>query len=242
MNTPLLSLKKISLKIPQLSEPILSHINYDIYPNDFILILGANGSGKSSLLKLIYRQYLPTDGQIDFNNEPIKKIPLRYFHQSVGLLTQNYHESLFTELTVLENYLLFSQKKNTEKNRNDFSQHLSEFNPKLMTKLSQTVDALSGGEKQALALALRFIYPPQILLLDEHTSALDPKTANRIMELTHQMIKKYQITCLFTTHNLQFAEIYGNRILALNQGKIHKMIDRNRCQPISSKALLAVCF
>lgn len=242
MNTPLLSLKKISLKLSQLSEPILSHINYDIYPNDFILILGANGSGKSSLLKLIHRQYMPTDGQIDFKNESIKKISLRHFHQSVGFLTQNYHESLFIELTVLENYLLFSRKNNTEKNRNHFVEHLNQFNPKLITKLNQTVDALSGGEKQAIALALRLIYPPQILLLDEHTSALDPKTAEHIMQLTNRMIKKYQITCLLTTHNMQFAETYGNRILALNQGKIHKMIDRDRGQFVSSKELLAGCF
>lgn len=225
-SAPLLSLQHVSLSLPNVVAPILSDIHYEVKQGDFILILGSNGSGKSSLLKLISQQYHPTEGQVRFNHD-IK----------ISVLTQNCHDSLFTCLTVYENYLLFVKQNPS---RASLSKHLADFNPRLAERLDQRVDLLSGGEKQALALALTLLQPPDILLLDEHTSALDPLTAKHIMQLTAAMAKKYHITCLLTTHNMEMAENYGNRILALKQGKIYRMIeDRSRS---NTEDLLSVCF
>jgi len=242
LNKPILKLNRVALDFPSLSMPILSDINYEIYPEDFILILGTNGSGKSSLLKLISRQYIPTRGSIYLNGKNINKISKKIFRKKLGILTQDCHDSLFTELTILENYLLFGGKSSNKNNSIEICDYLAEFNAALSLKINQPVELLSGGEKQALALALHLINPPKILLLDEHTSALDPKTATQIMALTLRMAKKYKITCLLTTHNMEMAAEYGNRILALKQGKIYRTIERKDEPLLDSASLIAACF
>ncbi|MDX1901638.1 MAG: ATP-binding cassette domain-containing protein [Gammaproteobacteria bacterium] len=237
MKNTLLTLQNISLNLPNASAPILSDIHYEVKQGDFILILGSNGSGKTSLLKLISRQYQPTRGTIYLRNENIHRISQTNFTKKISLLTQNSHDSLFTALTVYENYVLFA-KKNIS--RDAFEKHLLDFNSKLSERLDQRVDTLSGGEKQALALALTLLNPPDILLLDEHTSALDPLTSAHIMSLTAAMAKKYDITCLLTTHNMEMAKQYGNRILALKHGKIYRMIE-DRAHS-TTEDLVSVCF
>lgn len=248
MNT-MLYIKQVSLKLPKLDNPILSAINYTVNKNDFIIVLGSNGSGKSSLLKLIDRRYTPTAGKIFLDHKLINEYSDAEFSKRVITLTQNPHDSLFTSLTVLENYLLVKQRNEpklfsirSKQEREFFSDYLQEFNPKLSLKLDQIVENLSGGEKQALALALGVLYPPEILLLDEHTSALDPKSAEQLMALTNRVVLQHHITCLLTTHDLDIAMQYGNRILALRHGEICKMYDAENKQQVSQQELLAVCY
>jgi putative ABC transport system ATP-binding protein len=227
MKNTILSIENVALKIPGVEKNILSEINYQVEENDFIVILGSNGSGKSSLLKLLNHHYQPTSGKILFNSHTIKT------------LTQNCHESLFTSLTVLENCYLYSSDR--KKNPNYFAEYIKKFNPNLELKLNQKVEKLSGGEKQALALALCVLHPPKILLLDEHTSALDPKSAQKLMVLTQEVVAQHKITCLLTTHDLDIALNYGNRILALRNGKILQIID-DKNSNLNQDSLLAACY
>lgn len=249
MNTALLTLSDVGLTIPTLDRPILSNINYQVYSGDFVIILGSNGSGKSSLLKLLDKRYTITHGKILFNGKSLKHYPDRIFSREIKTLTQNYQESLFPNLTVLENYLLIKQQYealsfslNHSIEQKFFSEYISSFNVKLPHKLHQVVDRLSGGEKQALALALTVLYPPKVLLLDEHTSALDPKTAETIMALTKSIVEKNHITCLLTTHDLSEAKHLGNRILALKNGYIHQAIEASEKANITQAELLAACY
>lgn len=249
MSTHLLDIKNVSLSFPGLEAPILNNINYEVRKNDFIIILGSNGSGKSSLMKLIDRRYRPTSGNIFLDEKLIESYPGSEFSNRVITLTQNCHDSLFASLTVLENYLLVKQRHEAKlfaitnkKERDFFAKYVAEFNPNLPKKLNQIVDKLSGGEKQALALALSVLYPPEILLLDEHTSALDPKSARQLMALTQQVVTQHHITCMMTTHDLDIAMNYGNRILALKQGEIYQTIDYANKAKVTEQELLAACY
>lgn len=224
----LLTLSHLSFTLPKLQKSILKDLSYTLAANDFVILLGSNGSGKSSLLKILTQQYSPSHGQIYFQGKNLKLLSRDAFSKKIAVLTQNPDDSLFCGLTIYENYLLANNaniKISNRQQRMQFKDYLKAYNPKLAQKLDDNVAKLSGGEKQALALALCFLNPPTLLLLDEHTSALDPKTSKTIMELTANKIKEHQITCILTTHDLDIALNYGNRILMLQEGEIHKQIE-----------------
>lgn len=243
MKKKILDIQNVSLAIATVDKPILSEINYQIYQSDFVIILGSNGSGKSSLLKLIDRRYQATTGQILLEEKLLSSYSENKFCKRVKTLTQNLHDSLFASLTVFENYLLIKNKIGSQKKEREFfKNYLLPFNPNLALKLDQQVDKLSGGEKQALALALTVLNPPDILLLDEHTSALDPKSAKDLMSLTQKIVQEFQITCVMTTHDLEIAEQYGNRLVALQHGKIYQQIESREKVKLNQDSLLAVCY
>lgn len=249
MKQTILELQNVSLQIPGNDIDILTDIHYQVHAGDFIVILGSNGSGKSSLLKLLDQRYHPTSGNILLNHKILSDYSRKEISHKIKTLTQNCHESLFTSLTIIENYLLvkehyepnlFSMKNKTE--REFLKNYLLKFNKNLPNKLDQVVEHLSGGEKQALALALTVLYPPELLLLDEHTSALDPHSSENIMQLTQSIAEEFKITCLLTTHDLSVAESFGNRILALKQGKAHQVIESDAKSQTTRKALLTACY
>ena len=237
----LLSFKNLAFSIP--NKTILQDINYDIHPQDFIILLGSNGSGKSTLIKLLHRECKITRGDILFHDKSINKYSSKNFGKRVSVLTQNCDESLFPSLTVYENYLLLKNKFSYDKQKYPhekafLTDYLSDFNVNLAHKLSQIIEQLSGGEKQALALAFCLLNPPELLLLDEHTSALDPKTSETIMQLTQQKAQQYHITCLLTTHDMDIALRYGNRILMLEDGRIYKTFDEDVKKRLTREELI----
>ncbi|MCD6047951.1 MAG: opuBA [Gammaproteobacteria bacterium] len=211
----MLSVKKLSLKFSD--HQVLSDINLEIQPGELIIILGSNGSGKSSLLKLIDRRYAIQQGSIILKDKPLEKYSPESLSQHIVTLTQNPLDSLFPNLTVEENCRLAIRRAKSKIIPNDY---LAEFNPKLEKHKKNLAGQLSGGEQQSLALALACLAEPEILLLDEHTSALDPHTADRLMRMTVEKIKAHNMTCLLTTHHLEFAKEYGSRLIALRNGKI----------------------
>lgn len=243
-----LEIKNISLTIPSVEKPILSNINYQVNKGDFIIILGSNGSGKSSLLKILDKRYSSTSGNVLLNGKILNHISHKKFSKKIITLTQNTHESLFSSLTVYENFLLVAECRKplfanrVKKDKRNFCNYINKFNPNLPNKLDQLVDSLSGGEKQALALALCVLYPPDILLLDEHTSALDPKSAQNLMHLTQEVVAQHGMTCLLTTHDLDIALQYGNRILALRNGEVYQAININKKMVLTQQELLASCY
>ena len=235
----IITIENLTHQFPGTTQPALKGINYYVQEGDFIILLGSNGSGKSTLLKMLYRQHYPDEGQINLFNKPLPSHHLNYFSHHVAVLTQHCAESLFTSLTIYENFQLVSKTKF----RIRFLRHyLQEYNPQLSKKLHLPVEQLSGGEKQALALALCLLHPPSILLLDEHTSALDPRTSHQLMQLTHRMVQKHGITCILTTHNLDIAVNYGNRILVLRDGEIYMRYERDKKNELTKEILAARCF
>jgi putative tryptophan/tyrosine transport system ATP-binding protein len=231
MNT--IRLDNACVKFSSSEKPALQNINYQIKKRDFIILLGSNGSGKSTLLNLLQKQIRPYSGIIHFGRE---------MNQSIAALNQNCSASLFTSLTIYENYLLRRKNpplKTRHVNERKFLvNYLVDYNPNLSDKLNALVSQLSGGEKQALALALCLLNKPSLLLLDEHTSALDPKTSRQIMHLTQKMISLYGITCVLSTHDMDIALEYGNRILMLNEGKILNTFDHQEKRMLLKEQLI----
>jgi putative ABC transport system ATP-binding protein len=157
-------------------------------------------------------------------------------------LSQNSHESLFPNLTLKENFLLTQARAHEKKSLVQFCKHLEKFNLNLVSKLDTLVMKLSGGEKQALMLALAVLHPPKILLLDEHTSALDPNTAQQLMKVTGEIVAEYGITCVLTTHDLGVALGFGERIVSLRQGKILRLVEKEEKHRLQKEELLGLCY
>lgn len=227
MTTALLSLQNILFTVPFKSDPILSGISLDIHPGDFIILLGSNGSGKSSLIQIINGLSSPTSGNILHRGENVTHHSLSTRAKTMVTLTQDLNLSTFTELTIFENCLISLNRNkrttfslSTKKDRKLIADHLAIYNRHLCDKLDEPIASLSGGERQTVAFAMSVWNNPSLLLLDEHTSALDPLMARKLMQLTSDMVCSNHITTLMTTHNLHDALKYGNRLIVMSQGKI----------------------
>ncbi|MFN7662444.1 MAG: ATP-binding cassette domain-containing protein [Alphaproteobacteria bacterium] len=229
----MLKFSNVGLVLKPQNLTILKNLNFQIQPKEFVVILGSNGSGKSSLLKLASGDYSPSEGAITNGSKR-----LAYFSQDTSC-------SLFHDLTVLENCCLNKQKINftpfkisTRKEHDFYSEYLEKFHAHLPKKMHTMVGSLSGGERQSLALALSLKQDPDLLMLDEHTSALDPNTAASIMELTDRAIQERGLTTLMVTHNLQHAVDYGTRILGLKDGEILIDLNKERMKSVSKESLM----
>jgi putative ABC transport system ATP-binding protein len=226
---------------------ILKDINFTVNQGEFVLLLGSNGSGKSSLIRCINREYRITKGDIQFDHRSIHKINSKSYAQQVITLTQFVKDSLFFDLSIVENARLlddcygFTEQHSSLPYREQLTQLLDQYHPTLSNAIEQPLFNLSGGEQQILAFALYLRYHPKLLLLDEHTSALDPKTAAMIMKFTAQVAKAKQLTCIMTTHNLDVIANYGNRVIALKEGQI-QFDSINHPQPLPTDELLAYCY
>lgn len=242
----LLELKEIEFKVSHPARTILYKMNYTVNAGDFIVILGSNGSGKSTLLKLLDQRYRPSYGRIALAGKDLQQYNISTLSKKVVTLSQNTQDSLFCSLTVLENCLLAVDRGESSisigNKEKYFSEYLAQFNPNLARHLYNLAGQLSGGEQQALALGLACLAKPNLLLLDEHTSALDPHAADRLMQLTSQMVKQYGITCILTTHNLELAAQYGNRLLAIQHGKIICDFNEKQKATLSVEELKQKCY
>lgn len=197
-----------------------------IADGEFVSIVGSNGSGKTSLLNIICGSIDVDGGQIVVGGEDItrKKDYLR--HRNIGRVYQDPSKGTCANMTILENMALADNKgkpynlgMSVKKNRIDYYKELLQpLNLGLEDKLYTKVGALSGGQRQAVALLMATMTPIEMLILDEHTAALDPKTAEIIMELTGKIVKEKHLTTMMVTHNLRYAVEYGDRLLMMHQG------------------------
>jgi putative ABC transport system ATP-binding protein len=184
---------------------ILTGIDLTITAGDFVIVVGSNGSGKSTLLKLLDGSIQPTGGAMNVSAPVVR-------------LCQDLEGATFGALTVYENLSLASRK---QLHRKDAAEMLEGFHPQLPDRLDLPVEQLSGGQRQALALALCLVQPCGLLLLDEHTSALDPAARDSLMELTAKCASEGRVQAVvMVTHDLGLAHGYGNRLLQLREGRI----------------------
>ena len=230
---PFLSLQKIHLSMPEKEAPILKNISLDLYPNDFIILLGSNGSGKSSLIKVINGLSSPTSGTIFLKDADITNQLIHKRAQSIVTLTQDLNLSTFSNLSILENCLIALHRNqrisfaiSAKEMKEEISRYLSIYSKKLVEELHKPVSSLSGGERQTLALAMSLYKVPSVLLLDEHTSALDPAMAAKLMAFTSKIAQEQAIPTIMTTHNLDHALCFGNRLIVMRDGQL--MHDFNR--------------
>ena len=246
MTSPLLSLKNIFLKVPERKTPILDDLSLDIFPGEFVVLLGSNGCGKSSLLKVINGLALPSSGTVDLGEQSLLQDSLSKRAKSIITLTQDLTMSTFSDLTLLENCLIALHRNArtafsipSKKEKKKVKLYLEEYAPNLCSKLELPISKLSGGERQTLALIMNLWSSPSLLLLDEHTSALDPIIAKKLMELTEKRVQQQKTTTLITTHNIEDALLYGTRIIAMKQGRVLRDIPYEEKKSLTKEEILS---
>lgn len=197
-----------------------------IEKGEFVSVVGSNGSGKTSLLNMICGSIQMDGGRIIIGGRDISHIPEFKRQRTIGRVYQNPAMGTCPHMTILENMALadtkgkpFSLRRGTDKRRIEaYRELLSTLGLGLEDKLFVKAGVLSGGQRQAMALLMSTMTPIEFLILDEHTAALDPKTAETIMELTDRIVREKKLTAIMVTHNLRYAVKYGNRLLMMHQG------------------------
>lgn len=233
-NNPLVSMQHIykTFHPDSVSEVSVFHdFNLDILRGQFVSVVGSNGSGKTTMLNLICGSILPDQGEIYLDGTPINRMKEYQRARRIGRVFQDPSCGTCPELTILENMALAENKgkpfglgRGVNHRRADaYRTQLEDLKLGLEDKVNVPVGGLSGGQRQALALLIATMTPIDLLILDEHTAALDPNASATIMELTDRIVKEKQLTALMVTHNLKFAIQYGNRLLMMHQG--HAVID-----------------
>ncbi len=206
---------------------LFQDFNLSVEEGQFVSVVGSNGSGKTSMLNIICGSIPIDSGSIYIGEENITYMPEFKRQRRIGRVYQNPAMGTCPHMTILENMALADNKgkafnllPGTNKKRIDlYRDRLKSLGLGLEDKLSVKVGALSGGQRQAMALLMSTMTPIEFLILDEHTAALDPKTAEIIMELTGKVVKEKKLTTIMVTHNLRYAVEYGDRLLMMHQGR-----------------------
>lgn len=207
---------------------IFNNLNLKIEANKSTAIIGPNGCGKSTLLNIIGGSISKDYGQIQLKGKDISELKEEQRAIYIGRVYQDPSMGVSPSLTILENMSLadkkgekFTLRKLIKKNNIDrYVELLKDLDLGLEKKLNTKVKFLSGGQRQSLSLVMAAMKHPDLLLLDEHTAALDPKTSSVVMKKTKELIKKYSITTIMISHNMKDAIEYSDRIIMLNNGKI----------------------
>jgi putative ABC transport system ATP-binding protein len=207
---------------------LFDNLNFKVNRADFVSLVGSNGSGKTTLLNLITGTVLADKGQILLDGCDITHKKEYQRARRIGRVFQNTSDGVAGAMTVAENMSLAENKGRayglsrslSNKSKERYKELLSTLGLGLEDKLDTKISSLSGGQRQALSLLMATMTPIDILVLDEHTSALDPKTAEEIMRLTDRIIKEKGLTAIMVTHNLRSAVEYGNRLCMMKEGRV----------------------
>ena len=205
---------------------IFNGFNLSVQQGEFVSIVGSNGSGKTTLLNIISGNIPVEGGNILLNGQDITKQPEYIRARRIGRVFQDPSKGTANTMTIAENMALAENKGKlygltpglNKKKIDEYRDMLRPLNLGLEDKIHTEVGSLSGGQRQALTLLIATMTPIDLLLLDEHTAALDPKTSQDIMELTNRIVLEKGITTLMVTHNLRFAVEYGSRLMMFNKG------------------------
>ena len=206
----------------------INNLSFTINDGDFITVIGGNGAGKSTLLNLISGVLFPNSGDMFLNERNISKLPDYKRARFIGRVFQDPNMGTSSDMLIEENLALALRRGKfrglrwgiSKAERQIFKDELKKFDLGLEDRLSTKVGLLSGGQRQALTLFMAVINKPDLLLLDEHTAALDPKTALKVLSITNQIVNENKLTTLMITHNMKDAIEYGNRLIMLNNGNI----------------------
>lgn len=206
----------------------LDRINLKLEKGDFVTVIGSNGAGKSTLMNMISGVLTPDVGTVYIDSEDVTKLPEYKRAKLIGRVFQDPMAGTAPSMTIEENLAMaYSRnqkrklRRGVDKKRRDFfKESLAILHLNLENRLNAKVGLLSGGERQALSLLMATFTNPSILLLDEHTAALDPSRAKLITELTKELVEKDKLTTIMVTHNMQQALDLGNRLIMMDKGQI----------------------
>ena len=224
----------------------LDHVSLHLDRGEFVCVLGTNGAGKSTLLNAVSGTLSADSGTITLDGMDLTRQPEHKRARYIGRLFQDPMKGTAPDMSIVENLgLAYSRGKrmtlsraSQKKDRQLFHDRLSQLGLGLEDRMNQPVGLLSGGQRQALTLLMATIVTPKLLLLDEHTAALDPNTAAQVMKLTDQIIHENQITTMMITHNLRQALEYGTKTLIMNEGKIVRVLEGEEKKQTSVEELL----
>ena len=207
----------------------LDRLSLHLAPGDFAAVIGSNGAGKSTLLNAVAGSFTVDSGSITLGGRDVTFVPNHRRSRVIGRLFQDPLRGTAPSLTIEENlalaYLRSSEgtaplSRIRRKDKEFFAQRLELLGMGLEDRMGQPVGLLSGGQRQALTLLMSTMVPPKILLLDEHTAALDPGTAEKVLKITREVVAEHKITTMMVTHNMHQALELGNRTLMMDSGRI----------------------
>lgn len=212
---------------------LFDDFSFKVADGEFVSVVGSNGSGKTSMLNIICGSIPVSGGEVLIDGKNINSLREYKRYRMIGRVYQNPAAGTCPDMTILENMSLADNKgkryglsfgvNNSKKNY--YKEQLSSLGLGLEDKLDAKLGALSGGQRQAVSLLMATLTPIDFLILDEHTAALDPRTAEIIMELTDKIVKEKKLTAIMVTHNLRYAVEYGTRLVMMDKGNI--MLDKS---------------
>ena len=226
---------------------LLNNVNLSINEGDFITVLGGNGAGKSTLFNTISGTLPLTSGKVFIHDLDVSQHTEERRAQFISRVFQDPKMGTAPRMTVAENLLLAKGRgqkrvfrlRQLQQNREFFYQLCQEIGNGLEQHLDTPAGHLSGGQRQALSLLMATIQTPELLLLDEHTAALDPKTSKQLMEITANRVAEKQLTCLMITHRMEDALNFGNRLIVLKKGEIVQDLSAEEKAKLTIQDLLA---
>jgi len=206
----------------------LVDLNLHIKKGGFVTVIGGNGAGKSTLLNMIAGVYMPEKGKIVLAGQDITRMPEYKRAALLGRVFQDPMRGTAADMEIIENLAIAARRGKkrtlkwgvTKQEKEQYVEYLKMLDLGLENRIHTKVGLLSGGQRQALTLLMATLREPELLLLDEHTAALDPKTAVKVLQLTEELVTKNNLTTLMITHNMKDAIRFGNRLIMMHEGKI----------------------
>lgn len=225
----------------------LKDVSLTLADGDFVTVIGGNGAGKSTLLNAICGVWKTDSGSISIDGTDITSMPEYKRARFLGRVFQDPMMGTAADMEIQENLALaFRRGKRrtlrwgiSKKEKEEFRERLKILGLGLEDRMSAKVGLLSGGQRQAVTLLMATMNSPKLLLLDEHTAALDPKTAAKVLEITDMIIKEHNLTALMVTHNMRDAITHGNRLIMMNNGRIIYDVSGEEKKNLTVEALLA---
>ena len=228
---------------------VLNGLNLELAEGDFVTVIGGNGAGKSTTLNAIAGSFRPDCGTIEIDGKDITNMPDYKRAAFLGRVFQDPRMGTAPDMEIAENLSIAARRgiKRSlfkwgcpKRDREDFKEILAELDLGLEERLSDKVGLLSGGQRQALTLLMATLKKPKLLLLDEHTAALDPKTAAKVLELTDKLVSENNLTTLMITHNMRDAIKHGNRLIMMHEGRVVVDVSGEEKQKLTIEDLLGL--
>ena len=226
----------------------LNGLNLSLEKGDFVTVIGGNGAGKSTMLNSVAGVYPVDAGKIIIDGVDVTHLSEHKRAAYLGRVFQDPMMGTAADMTIEENLAMAARRGKkrtlrwyiTAKERKEYKELLSQLELGLESRLTHKVGLLSGGQRQALTLLMATLQKPKILLLDEHTAALDPKTAAKVLELSAKLIRDNNLTAMMVTHNMNDAIKYGNRLIMMNEGQILYEVGGEQKQQLQKEDLIAL--